>query len=83
MQDVDGRVHCDDGTVPDDWPLSRFCDLIVEAFALFGTDSRASERGREYLEEAGFVNIRHRAVKLPYGPWPRDKCVVPPLGPPL
>ena len=76
-RDVDGKVHCDDGTVPEGWGLSRFCDLMVEGFALFGTDANASERGREYLEEAGFTNIQHNVIRLPYGPWAQDKCVLP------
>ncbi len=73
LQDVDGQVHCDDGTVPDDWPLVRFCSLLVDAFGAFGTNAHAADFGGQYLEEAGFVNIRHRAIKLPYGPWASHK----------
>ncbi|KDN67075.1 putative methyltransferase domain-containing protein [Colletotrichum sublineola] len=73
LQDVDGQVHCDDGTMPSDWPLVRFTNHLVEAFAKFGTNSHAAVFGRQYLEEAGFVNIQHNTVKLPYGTWPKDK----------
>ncbi|TDZ15644.1 Secondary metabolism regulator LAE1 [Colletotrichum orbiculare MAFF 240422] len=73
LQDVDGQVHCDDGTLPPDWPLVRFTEALVEAFAKFGTNSHAAVFGRQYLEQAGFVNIQHHTVKLPYGTWPRDK----------
>ncbi|KAK8075679.1 hypothetical protein PG997_010342 [Apiospora hydei] len=38
LQDVDGAVHCDDGTLPSDWPLVQFCDLMIEAFAKLGED---------------------------------------------
>lgn len=75
LQDVDGKVHTDDNTVPPNWPLSQFCDLMEQCFALFGTDASAAERGRQYMEAAGFVNIRHHAIKLPYGPWARDKTL--------
>ncbi|TKW49507.1 hypothetical protein CTA1_1332 [Colletotrichum tanaceti] len=75
LQDVDGQVHCDDGTLPPDWPLVRFTDHLVEAFAKFGTNSHAAVFGRQYLEQAGFVNIQHHTVKLPYGTWPRDKTM--------
>ncbi|GJD00539.1 Methyltransferase [Colletotrichum higginsianum IMI 349063] len=75
LQDVDGQVHCDDGTMPPDWPLVRFTDHLVEAFAKFGTNSHAAVFGRQYLEQAGFVNIQHHTVKLPYGTWPRDKTM--------
>ncbi|OAA43969.1 methyltransferase domain-containing protein [Beauveria brongniartii RCEF 3172] len=75
LQDVDGVVHTDDNSVPKDWPLKRLTDLLVEAFAQFGTNANAAESGREYLEEAGFVNIQHNHIKLPYGTWPKDKNV--------
>lgn len=68
-------MHTDDNTVPPNWPLSQFCDLMEQCFALFGTDASAAERGRQYMEAAGFVNIRHHAIKLPYGPWARDKTL--------
>ncbi|KAK8133082.1 hypothetical protein PG999_001255 [Apiospora kogelbergensis] len=77
LQDVDGAVHCDDGTLPSDWPLVRFCELMVEAFAKLGTRSHAAMFGANYLHEAGFVNIQHHAAKLPYGTWPADKSVSP------
>ncbi|KAH6645254.1 S-adenosyl-L-methionine-dependent methyltransferase [Truncatella angustata] len=75
LQDVDGAVHCDDQSIPDDWPISVFCNLMVEAFAKLGTTSHAAMLGREYLEQAGFVNIMHHTAKLPYGTWPKDKTM--------
>ncbi|KAF9872330.1 polyketide synthase [Colletotrichum karsti] len=75
LQDVDGQVHCDDNTVPEDWPLVRFTHHLVDAFAKFGTNSHAAVFGRQYLEQAGFVNIQHHTVKLPYGTWPKDKTM--------
>ncbi|OAA58349.1 hypothetical protein ISF_06888 [Cordyceps fumosorosea ARSEF 2679] len=75
LQDVDGAVHTDDDSVPKDWPLKIFTDLLIEAFAQFGTTANAAESGRQYLEEAGFVNIQHNYIKLPYGTWPKDKLM--------
>ncbi|KAI1630957.1 S-adenosyl-L-methionine-dependent methyltransferase [Biscogniauxia mediterranea] len=75
LQDVDGMVHCDDGTLPEDWPVSVFTKLMVEAFAKFGTKSHAAVFGGQYLAECGFVNIQHHTIKLPYGTWPKDKTM--------
>ncbi|ORY70306.1 S-adenosyl-L-methionine-dependent methyltransferase [Pseudomassariella vexata] len=75
LQDVDGQVHCDDHTLPSDWPVLVFCNLMVEAFAKLGTQSHAASFVARYLQEAGFVNIQHRTAKLPYGTWPRDKTM--------
>ncbi|KAK0757271.1 hypothetical protein N5P37_009990 [Trichoderma harzianum] len=73
LQDVDGDVHSDDNTIPDDWPLKKFTEYMLEAFAKFGTNAHAAVFGRQYLAEAGFVNIQHNYIKLPYGTWPKDK----------
>ncbi|KAH0491828.1 hypothetical protein TgHK011_003236 [Trichoderma gracile] len=75
IQDVDGDVHTDDDTVPDDWPLKRFTEFMLEAFAKFGTNAHAAVFGGQYLAEAGFVNIQHNYIKLPYGTWPKDKIM--------
>ncbi|KAI0170152.1 S-adenosyl-L-methionine-dependent methyltransferase [Pestalotiopsis sp. NC0098] len=75
MQDVDGAVHCDDGSLPPDWPVLVFCNLMVEAFSKLGTTSHAAMFGGKYLEEAGFVNIQHHTAKLPYGTWPKDRTM--------
>lgn len=70
-------MHTDDDSVPPDWPLKRLTELFIEAFGQFGTKANAAEFGRQYLEEAGFVNIQHNYVKLPYGTWPKDKYAPP------
>ncbi|KAF5619429.1 TAM domain protein [Fusarium sp. NRRL 25303] len=73
LQDVDGQVHTDDNSIPDDWPLKRFTEIILQAFALYETNAHAAVFGGQYLAEAGFVNIKHNYIKLPYGTWPKDK----------
>lgn len=73
LQYVHGDAHSDDGSIPDDWALKRFTEHLMEAFAQFGTDAHASEKGAQYLYEAGFDHIQHNYIKLPYGTWPKDK----------
>ncbi|WZH42870.1 S-adenosyl-L-methionine-dependent methyltransferase [Fusarium acuminatum] len=73
LQDVDGQVHTDDNSIPEDWPLKRFTEIILQAFALYETNAHAAVFGEQYLAEAGFVNIKHNFIKLPYGTWPKDK----------
>lgn len=72
LQDVDGEIHSDDNTVPPDWPLARFLAVVDEGFALFKTDMHAARRGGDLLASAGFVDIHHFELKLPYGTWPAD-----------
>ncbi|KIL95421.1 hypothetical protein FAVG1_00158 [Fusarium avenaceum] len=75
LQDVDGQVHTDDNSIPEDWPLKRFTEIILQAFALYETNAHAAVFGGQYLAEAGFVNIKHNFIKLPYGTWPKDKVM--------
>ncbi|KAH6969522.1 S-adenosyl-L-methionine-dependent methyltransferase [Fusarium avenaceum] len=75
LQDVDGQVHTDDDSIPEDWPLKRFTEIILQAFALYETNAHAAVFGGQYLAEAGFVNIKHNFIKLPYGTWPKDKVM--------
>lgn len=73
LQDIDHQCHSDDDTIPDNWPAARLYDLLVDAFQRFGGNARAADLGGEYLTNAGFINIQHNCVKLPFGPWPLDK----------
>ncbi|KAH8896217.1 S-adenosyl-L-methionine-dependent methyltransferase [Thozetella sp. PMI_491] len=75
IQEFDGRVNCDDGTIAPDAPLKRFYDLIPIAMAKFGTTFNAGENLREPLENAGFVNVNCKVLKVPFGPWPRNKTM--------
>ena len=31
---------------------------------------------KQWVEEAGFENVTHTVIKLPFGTWPRDKSLV-------
>ncbi|KAH8654208.1 S-adenosyl-L-methionine-dependent methyltransferase [Ilyonectria robusta] len=73
LQDIDHQCHSDDDTIPDNWPVTQLYDLLVDAFQRFGGNARAADLGGEYLTNAGFINIQHNYVKLPFGPWPLDK----------
>lgn len=68
LQDIDHQCHSDDDTIPDNWPVTRLYDLLVDAFQRFSGNSRAADLGGEYLTNAGFINIQHNCVKLSFGP---------------
>jgi len=69
LQEFDGRVHCDDGTIAPDAPLKRFYELIPKAMANFGMAFNAGEALQEPLEKAGFVNVSCKVLKIPFGSW--------------
>lgn len=38
----------------------------------FGTDAASPRYVKQYMEEAGFVDVQEHILKLPIGPWARD-----------
>jgi hypothetical protein len=39
----------------------------------FGKSFRIAEDSMDFMEQAGFVNVRRHTFKWPIGPWPIDK----------
>ncbi|EEU43145.1 uncharacterized protein NECHADRAFT_83604 [Fusarium vanettenii 77-13-4] len=74
LQDVDGQVHTDDDTIPEDWPLNASQSTSSKPLpSSKPMHMPLAVFGGQYLAEAGFVNIQHNYIKLPYGTWPKDK----------
>ncbi|KAJ0347906.1 hypothetical protein KNSL1_006063 [Colletotrichum chrysophilum] len=74
-QDFNSNVNCDDGTMPDDWALIKFWALLHEAMLKLNVDIRVAPQIGELMEQAGFVNVRKTAYKVPIGTWPRNNIL--------
>jgi len=66
-------VRCDDGTMPDDTPILRWTQLLVEAAEKLGRSLAMAVRFKEMLEEAGFEDVVEIQFKWPSNSWPREK----------
>ncbi|KAM7212281.1 secondary metabolism regulator LAE1 [Rhypophila decipiens] len=75
LQDLKFDYSCDDGTMTEDYGPLKMSHLIHEALARFGVDTHSADRNPERAEAAGFVDLRHSVIKLPVGPWARDKTM--------
>ncbi|KAL1847841.1 hypothetical protein VTK73DRAFT_10251 [Phialemonium thermophilum] len=74
LQEINPVVKCDDGTVPPDYPLTRFYEQMRTVFEEhYGFDPDFVERAPSQLEELGFVNVQLRVFHVPIGEWPKDK----------
>lgn len=73
LQELRLDVHCDDGTVPDDYGFGQFLRNLREGFSKFDIDLLGMERNQELVRDAGFVNIHEKIWKVPIGAWPKDK----------
>ena len=43
-----------------------------------GREANPGKITEKYAREAGFVNIQEKMIKIPLGPWPKEKRLVSP-----
>ncbi|OHF01712.1 methyltransferase [Colletotrichum orchidophilum] len=72
-QDFSANVKCDDGTMPDDWPLLEFWSKMRDAMLRMKIEIQVASRIGELMRDAGFVNVQVKSYKVPVGRWPLDK----------
>jgi hypothetical protein len=65
--------HCDDGTMTEDSPLTRWSCRLNDAMRVSGRVPATEELLRERLEKAGFVDVKSFTLRMPIGPWAKDK----------
>ncbi|KAL2881025.1 hypothetical protein SGCOL_003683 [Colletotrichum sp. CLE4] len=72
-QDFSANVQCDDGTMPEDWPLLGFWSKIRDAMHKMKIDIQVALRIGALMRDAGFVNVEAKSYKVPVGRRPLDK----------
>lgn len=65
-------IRCDDGTLTEDMPLSRWTRLIRDACEQVGRSLSITTEFPRMMEEAGFKGVTVTKVKFPASPWPED-----------
>lgn len=68
-QEIDINLYCDDGTMPEDSPLQRWGPDLAAACAKSGRRGDTTDTMRADIEEAGFINVHEKKVKVPCGEW--------------
>lgn len=74
-QELHATPHCDDGTMPEDWPFGKFVEKLQESSLRIGRELNIAPKLRGWFEEAGFVDVQQRVFKAPLGRWPRDPAM--------
>jgi ubiquinone/menaquinone biosynthesis C-methylase UbiE len=64
-------LQCDDGTL-EGTPLSYWCEQQLKLGRMRGMNFDNPFKYRQWVEEAGFVNVVEHAQILPVSPWPKD-----------
>ncbi|EWG54335.1 hypothetical protein FVEG_12577 [Fusarium verticillioides 7600] len=73
IQETGGIVLSDDGTLTPDHALSKWCNLLGEAFTKLGSTSIEFDEIKAIMQEVGFVDVVDKRFKWPTNPWARDK----------
>ncbi|KAL3432971.1 S-adenosyl-L-methionine-dependent methyltransferase [Aspergillus tetrazonus] len=73
MQELSNPVTSDDGTLPENNPLSQWGRLLIEASKKMNRPVDNPAKYETWMREAGFVNCHTVVYKWPTNPWPADE----------
>ncbi|KAI9743977.1 MAG: hypothetical protein M1818_002711 [Claussenomyces sp. TS43310] len=72
-QDLMPTVYCDDGTMPDTWPLLDWAhNMDAASMREPARPLRIANRLKKWYLQAGFVDVQERIIRLPINDWPKD-----------
>jgi len=66
-------MRSEDGSIPGGSAIQRWTGLFDDIGDKLGITFRAAESAYPAITEAGFINVTQRIIKVPLGPWPKDK----------
>ncbi|KAI9834988.1 MAG: hypothetical protein M1819_002711 [Sarea resinae] len=72
-QDFMPTLYCDDGSLPTSWPFLEWTRYVDDASMAYGRPLRIANKLKRWYEEAGFVDVQERIIKVPLGSWPKDE----------
>jgi ubiquinone/menaquinone biosynthesis C-methylase UbiE len=73
MHEIDPGSYSDDGTLAPDSNAAKWGDLFKEGCAKAGRPILPVHDYQNLMRNAGFVNIREKAMKRPHNTWAKDK----------
>ncbi|KAJ2904377.1 hypothetical protein MKZ38_008162 [Zalerion maritima] len=72
FQELRPYLMSDDGTLPEDHPVSKFYGLLPMALKEYGFKVDFADDLPRVLERAGFTDVHFTTYKIPLGPWPKS-----------
>ncbi|BDD61381.1 hypothetical protein MPDQ_001215 [Monascus purpureus] len=70
--DFDFNYRSDDGSVKETHDMYINAAEYIRAANILGQEPCPGPKLKAWAEDAGFVNIKERRLKIPSGPWPKD-----------
>ncbi|KAK4940353.1 hypothetical protein LTR28_009166, partial [Elasticomyces elasticus] len=72
LVEIDYKPRCDDGTLAPDSPLVQWYNYLEDATGRASRPIAYPQNMRQMLTGAGFTDIEHKTIALPYNEWPVD-----------
>ncbi|TVY35145.1 Secondary metabolism regulator [Lachnellula subtilissima] len=73
VHEYDANVYSDEDPNFEKAPWTRsWCDTLDVSSTAFGKTLNVGRFHKQWMEEAGFVDIEEKVVKCPIGPWTKD-----------
>ncbi|KAF4446728.1 hypothetical protein F53441_9661 [Fusarium austroafricanum] len=72
MQAVHAEFNSDDGTEDKAENAMLWMKTIAEGAAKFGKPLDGAPKWKKEMEDAGFVDVEQKVLKVPIGSWPKD-----------
>ncbi|KAF4870333.1 Secondary metabolism regulator LAE1 [Colletotrichum siamense] len=73
FQDSDFNYYSDDGTLTEEHQFKQWSKSLVHALESVGRDPCPGPKLEGWVKDAGFQDISHKRLKVPVGPWLKDK----------
>ncbi|KAF3807765.1 N-methyltransferase tcpN [Colletotrichum gloeosporioides] len=73
FQDSDFNYYSDDATLTEEHQFKQWSKDLVSALQSVGRDPCPGPKLKDWVKDAGFQNISHSRLKVPVGPWPKDR----------
>jgi len=73
IQELDPRLGSDDGSVAKSQMHLLYTTKIIEAAERYGKPVPVHSEYRQWIEDAGFVDIKEYFFKIPVNTWPKNK----------
>lgn len=71
-QELFSKVYCDDGTMPNDWPLLEWSQDQDKVAMKLGTPLRIANKLKMWYEQAGFVDVKEELFRIPINEWAKE-----------
>lgn len=72
LQESANKLYSEDGSLKPDNAIVRMMNGLMEACEKIGRTMDPAPSMKDWVQDAGFVNVKQEVFKLPVGGWPKD-----------